>query len=148
LQAPLAEQTGRDGGVVVGCDIPVIGRFYYQAIVTGGAERRREKSRFALVVEREVEERQIEYGDILEKDRRVAGRADLSDAVQLQFLGAQEPVVVARRASRILGVKQPLLVGPLELQPCRAAARRAAPVQFFGEIELRLLHISFVGLYI
>src|SRR5438309_9878446 len=98
LQSALFHVTRREREVVVGREIQVIRNSDLGPALPGNTDRGREKTRFALVIQREIKRRRRDDGQSLEIHAGAAGGPHVAREIQIQLVGPDQPAVIARLA--------------------------------------------------
>src|SRR5438477_167467 len=124
LQSALFHVTRRQRQVVVRREIQVIRNSVLGPALPSHADRRREKARFALVIEREVKRGRRDDGQSLEVHARSAGGPRVAREIQFQLVGLDQPAVVARLAGGEGAVLDSVLAFTQEFDRLGLPARR------------------------
>ena len=90
--AALAHHGRGDGGIAVGCDVPVIGLGILHAADAVDTDGGRQQPGLAPIRQRKTHHRHRQDGHALELEHRVVGDAGVGGAIQLHALGLQHPV--------------------------------------------------------
>ena len=109
--------------VVIGRDVPVVGHGDLGAARVRRAVVRRQETGFTLLVQRKRQVGRVEERVIQEHDARAARDADVAAFVDVELAGADEPVVVARTAGRVVRLLGAILLRALKEQPLGIASR-------------------------
>ena len=88
---PLAHDGGAEGGIAVGCNVPVVRRSYFNAADSINANQRGQKARLTLIVERKSERGRCQDGYILEAKLQVFGLNAVVFFIDLQAGRFQNP---------------------------------------------------------
>ena len=92
VHATQGHQGGGDGGIPVGCNVPVVGNDHFGAIDVVHPDGRRQHTGLALVAQRKTDCRHRQNGHPLEAQHRARGNPDILIVVQRDGGGAQYPV--------------------------------------------------------
>ena len=133
--APLAEQPGGYGGVVVGGQIEVVGQRQINAVLAGGADVGKQEPGLALVGDRELHVGQPSQGNALDPQHGASGGAEHLAVGQVQGASVDSPTAVARLAAGEPGSSQPNVTVPLALDRVGVTAQLGASEDDLGVVE-------------
>ena len=143
-RAALAHQRGRERHVLLGRDVPVIGRRHAQAGGAGGADHRRQPAGLARVGDRKAHHRQRQDRHALEAQHRAFGQALVGVEVQPHPPGAEFPgrrLAVDQIAAAVAGPAHHHAVAADEVDPLGTSARLGA-----AQVEARRQEVALLML--
>ena len=92
IHATRRHQRGRDGGIALGCNVPVVRDTELRAVDAVGTNRGGQHARFALVAQRETDGRYRQDGHVLETQVGPVGNAHILATVEFNVCGLEHPV--------------------------------------------------------
>ena len=120
-------KSGREGGVAVGRDVPVIRHGHLQTAFAVQVDGRRQPARFALVGQRKTQRGRRQYGQPKEAQHSAFGNAFIGIEVQPHFVAGQQPRRAARAVGRTAGVGCLCRHGALLAKKLQALGHTARP---------------------
>ena len=133
--APLAEQPGGDGGIVVGRQIEVVGQRQVQAVLAGCADVGKQEPGLALVGDRKLDVGQPSQRNALDPQHGASGSAEHLAVGQVQRAGVDSPTAVAGLATGEAGLGQPNVAVLPAFDRIGAAAQLGAGKHDLGVVE-------------
>ena len=97
-EAPLGEVARCNGGILIGCDVPVIRGTEFKTVVIRGADVRIKKTTFAAIVNGKGHVWQVNKGNVEKPELGALDRADAVFEIQFEFPGFQQPLRCLSRA--------------------------------------------------
>ncbi|MNV17067.1 hypothetical protein D3C71_1078480 [compost metagenome] len=135
--------------IVVRCQVEVVRRDQHEAGIAAGADGRRQETRLATVVDREIDVRRVQDRNVLDPQRHVGRRTETGGRVQGDVVALELPGVAVRfaRGVRTILEADDGVLGTLGVQ--RVTADTGFVHHVFGVVDLGFtgieLHVGVVA---